>query len=302
MRFWGIYFFVALLMITAMGCHKTVVPLQSTPFNVHASQSLKVPEKKSTILHVSRFEFSKNSNGPFEKNATFSPGQSLYGFLALQGLTTNAEGIANANADITLKDPQGRVMFQHDNFLGYRGKLDKTKPVYFKFDLQIPSFAIPGNYVISLLFHDNMAHTFSSFTSGFNVKGKMPPHFSTLTIFNGYFSTQFNGKKAINPPLFKPNQKVWLFYNLGGLLEKDGDMVWLVGSTKLIGPQNKVMFERPVAWEFHQKLDYVPSYLSFAAALDLSKKFPKGHYTYIITVFDKEKKLQANKSFSFWLQ
>ncbi len=102
-------------------------------------------------LRIVNIAFIQAKNGPLRADTPFRPGEVLHLIYDLAGFSTDSQGQANLQIDVTVLDPENQTVRHYNNSLNQKLA---TTPAGGYLYFNIADFAIPGTYSVSIKAHD----------------------------------------------------------------------------------------------------------------------------------------------------
>ena len=244
-----------------------------------------IPVASTGRLKAGNFAFTEGIGGPARPNAVFKPGDRAFLKYDIAGFARDAQKAPHLSFQLTAADPAGLAI--HEPWTTrFDGLLNRGAPVNGSLGLELPSFAPPGKYKITIKVHDEVASANLELTPSFEVNAAEVAAPRGLELRDLQLSRSENGP-AESMPAFEVGGTIYMSSNVFGLQFRDGRTTGRM-SLKMLGPDGRVALDQPDYLDLSQSQFYRPPtyWIHVRGELPIPSGLQKGIYTQYYAVMD----------------
>jgi uncharacterized RDD family membrane protein YckC len=244
-----------------------------------------IPTVSTGRLKAGNFAFTEGKGGAVHPNAVFRQGDRVFLKYDIAGFARDAQKAPHLSFQLTTSDPAG-VATHEPWTLRFNGPLDRGQPVNGSLGMELPSFAPPGRYKISIKVHDEVDKANLELRPSFEVNAAAvaPPRGLELRDFQ--LSRSENGP-AESMPTLEGGGTVYMSSNVFGLQFRDGRTTGHM-SLKILDPDGKVTLDQPDFLDLSESQFYRPPtyWIHVRGQLPIPSGVKTGIYTLQYSVMD----------------
>jgi hypothetical protein len=244
-----------------------------------------IPAASTGRLKAGNLAFTVGKGGPVRPNAVFKPGDLVFLKYDIAGFARDAQKAPHVNFQLTATDPAGVVI--HEPWtIRFDGPLERGQPVNGSLGLELPPFAPPGKYKITIKVHDEVDNATLEFTPFFEWNAAAVAQPRGLELRDLQLSRVENGP-AESIPTVEVGGTVYMSANLFGLQFRDGRTSGHI-SLKMLDPDGKVILDQPDYLDLSESQFYRPPtyWVHVRGELPIPSGVKKGIYTQQYAVMD----------------
>jgi hypothetical protein len=225
----------------------------------------------------------------------FLPGETAYFSCRLAGFSAE-KGEETQHVKLSwrmeVSDPAGVLLQKAETGL-IEDKLlaeDKEWAPKFLATFVVPSFALSGDYRVSVQARDELAGQDAAAEMVFHVKGHaMEPSLkpgSTLAVRNFLFLRDEADTFGMRNAVYRPGDTVWARFDVTGYKFEANNRFSVTYSLAVESTESKELFAQPEAGAESRESFYPQPYVPGTLTLSLDKNVPPAMYTLVVTVKD----------------
>jgi uncharacterized RDD family membrane protein YckC len=201
-----------------------------------------IPVTSTGRLKAGNFVYTEGKGGPVRANAIFKPGDLVFLKYDIAGFARDAQKVPDLGFLLTAADPAG-VAIHEPCTVRFNSALDRGQPVNGYLGMQLPPYAPPGRYKISIKIHDAVDGANLELTPSIEVNAAAvaPPHGLELRDFQLSRTETGPGESV---PAMEGGSTVYMNANIFGLQFRDGKTSGRMSLT-VLDPDGKVALDQP---------------------------------------------------------
>jgi len=249
-------------------------------------------------LKVINFDFLQSQGGPSRPAAPYKPGETVYIKYDVVGFTTDPNGKIDLLLRAVARDPAGTNLHAP-----WEKELVQTmaasSPVNGSFSVELPPFVAAGAYKIDIGVEDKVKNTAVQFAPVFQVEAAPIPPPSGLEIRGFELSLSREGP-PVSQPVLEGGGTLYAQWRIFGAQFR-GDRVDLRVGFKVLGPDGKVLLDRPDYVVVADSFVYHPAafFLPITGHLNLPSSAGKGVYTAQYEIVDNQAQARIEHAAKF---
>jgi hypothetical protein len=240
-------------------------------------------------LKVTNAFISDSEDGPaFAQGAVFLPGDTLFFSFLVENYHMGLTGKVQLTGHVQAFDPAGiPIMARDEELIGTTvSEEDKNWRPKIRLQLQMPSIAPPGNYIIRFEALDEQSHQTATGEVAFPVGGKGVERSPALAIRNLGFYRAAEDLSPLKIAAYRPGDMLWVRFDIAGYRYGDQNSIDTGYDVEVLSPSGKQLFAEENAAVEKSQAFYPQPWVPATFNLSLDAKAITGAYTLIITAHD----------------
>lgn len=240
-------------------------------------------------LKVTNAVISRSEDGPaLEKGVAFQAGDLAFFSFQVQNYRMGLTGKVQLIGHIEVFDVNGTPIQPRDEeMIGTTlSQEDKDWKPKMRLEIQVPSIAPPGNYIIRFEATDQQSHQTANGELVFPVTGKGVERSPVLVIRNLGFYRSEADETPLTTAAYHPGDMLWVHFDLTGYKYGEQNSVDVGYDVEVVSPQGKQLFAQDDAAVEKSQAFYPQPWVPAVFNLQLQSDMTPGTYTLVITAHD----------------
>jgi hypothetical protein len=260
------------------------------------------PPKPLTIQNVALSQYDDGPSLP--ASSYFVQGETIFFSFQISGYRPTGEDDPRIKLSwrIETKDPDGLLIVepQTGTIAAGLSSEDKNWMPKVRETIQMPPFAPPGTYHISMLVKDEVANAETRKEAEFQVHGLVVEPSPNLVLRNVHFYRGEEDKAPLGVAAYRPGDTVWLRFGIVGFKLGEQNRFEVGYGITVLRANGDVLFQQPEAAVERDQSYYPRRYVPAALSLNLTKDLRPGQYTVVLSADDKVggQKAEARQAFT----
>lgn len=151
----------------------------------------------------------------------------------------------------------------------------------------LPPLLLAGEYVIAVALEDEIAKTVAVAHFTLRVGGRTVELPKELTAAQFRYFRQENDRHALEPPVYRPGDQVWLRFDILGFQHGDQNKIDIEYGLLVLGPSGQPFLREDPAARHAAQSFYPQFYVPAAIEIRLPPKATPGEYIAVVSLRDK---------------
>ncbi|MDP9053837.1 MAG: hypothetical protein M3N93_05985 [Acidobacteriota bacterium] len=250
--------------------------------------ALAIPTCAQT-LKIARPAISHSEDGPPAENAAvFQPGDILFFSFQVENYKVGAAGKVQLTGHVAVSDPKGTLIIPGDEeVVGTSiSEEDKSWKPKLRLQIQIPSFAPPGQYKIKFDVADQQARQSAADELAFTVGGKGVAPAEVLTIRNLAFYRAQEEETSLKLAAYRAGDIVWVRFDAVGYKYGEQNSIDVSYDVTVLSPDGTHLFSQENAAVEKSQAFYPQPWIPAVFNLTLQSNMRPGTYKLVIAARD----------------